>query len=98
MARRILCQSPALIWRGAFSFPRACACKASASCVPGGITQGGNMSYVKGLRCRECGREYAKQPVAGCEDCFAPLEIDYDYDAIKLKLNRETIKSREKNL
>jgi threonine synthase len=56
------------------------------------------MSYVKGLRCRECGREFAKQPVAGCEDCFAPLEIDYDYDAIRLKLTRETIKSREKNL
>lgn len=56
------------------------------------------MSYVKGLRCRECGREYAKQPVAGCEDCFAPLEVDYDYDAIRLDLSREKIKSREKNL
>lgn len=56
------------------------------------------MSYVKGLRCRECGRLYPKQPVAGCEDCFAPLEVDYDYDSISSVLSRERITSREKNL
>src|SRR5215216_1822490 len=56
------------------------------------------MSFVKGLKCRECGREYLKRPVAGCEDCFAPLEVDYDYDAISRVLSREVIASREKNL
>jgi threonine synthase len=56
------------------------------------------MSFVKGLKCRHCGREYPKRPVAGCEDCFAPLEVDYDYDAISRVLSREVIASREKNL
>ncbi len=56
------------------------------------------MSYVKGLRCRECGRQYPKQPIAGCEDCFAPLEVDYDYDSISRALSRERITNREKNL
>lgn len=56
------------------------------------------MSYVKGLKCRECGRIYPKSLIAGCEDCFAPLEIDYDYEAISRVLSRETIQSRDKNL
>ena len=56
------------------------------------------MGYVKGLKCRECGREYPKQPVAGCEDCFGPLEVEYDYEAISRVLTRELIKSRDKNL
>ncbi len=56
------------------------------------------MSFVKGLRCTECGRSYEKQPVAGCEDCFAPLEVDYDYEAIRRAISRRKIESREKSL
>jgi threonine synthase len=56
------------------------------------------MSFVNGLKCRECGRNYPKQPLAGCEDCFAPLEVDYDYDSIARALTRQVIESREKNL
>ena len=56
------------------------------------------MSFVSGLKCRECGREYPKQPLAGCEDCFAPLEVDYDYEGISRVLTREAIASRQKNL
>lgn len=56
------------------------------------------MSHVKGLKCRECGRLYPKSLIAGCEDCFAPLEVDYDYEAIASALSREVIESREKTL
>jgi threonine synthase len=56
------------------------------------------MSFVNGLKCRECGREYPKQPLAGCEDCFAPLEVDYDYEGISRVLSREAIASRPNNL
>jgi threonine synthase len=56
------------------------------------------MTFVIGLKCLECGRDYPKQPLAGCEDCFAPLEIDYDYDGISRVLSREAIASRPKNL
>jgi len=56
------------------------------------------MSFVQGLKCRECGREYEKSLRAGCEDCFAPLEVAYDYPAIARRLSRQVIESREKNL
>ena len=56
------------------------------------------MSYVKGLKCRECGRLYPKQPLYVCEYCFGPLEVDYDYEKIKQKLTRKEIESRPKNL
>ncbi len=56
------------------------------------------MSYVKGLRCRECGREYPAQPVFVCEYCFGPLEVEYDYAGIARKLDPEVIASRPRNL
>ncbi len=56
------------------------------------------MSYVKGLKCRECGREYPKEPLYVCEYCFGPLEVAYDYERIKKKLTKELIESRPKNL
>ncbi len=56
------------------------------------------MSFVKGLKCRECGRPYPKQPIYVCEYCFGPLEVDYDYDKIKKDLTRKTIESRPKSL
>ncbi|MCM8797331.1 MAG: threonine synthase [Candidatus Omnitrophica bacterium] len=56
------------------------------------------MIYVKGLKCRECGRIYPKEPLYVCEYCFGPLEVDYDYEKIKKKLTKETIQSRGRNL
>ncbi len=56
------------------------------------------MSCVKGLKCRECGREYPKEPLYVCEYCFGPLEVDYDYEKIKKKLTKSEIESRPENL
>ena len=56
------------------------------------------MSYVKGLKCRECGRLYPKEPLFVCEYCFGPLEVVYNYDLIKQVLTRREIESRPKNL
>jgi len=56
------------------------------------------MSYVNGLKCRECGREYPIEPVYVCEFCFGPLEVIYDYKNIKKVLTKNTIGKREKNL
>ena len=56
------------------------------------------MSFVTGLQCRECGQEYPQEPLHVCELCFGPLEIQYDYAAIRKAINRETIASRERNL
>jgi len=56
------------------------------------------MSFVKGLKCRECGYEYPARLQAGCEECYGPLEVDYDYDAIRRVVSRSTIESRQKSI
>jgi threonine synthase len=33
-----------------------------------------------------------------CEVCFGPLEVEYDYEAMKGKVTRESIEKRERNL
>jgi len=49
------------------------------------------MSFAKNLRCRECGRVYPLDPVHVCEFCFGPLEVFYDYEALRRTLTRERI-------
>lgn len=56
------------------------------------------MGFVRGLKCRECGREYPVDPIYVCEFCFGPLEVVYDYDGIKAVLTKEKILSRPQNL
>jgi threonine synthase len=56
------------------------------------------MGYVKGLTCRECGREYPVEPIYVCEFCFGPLEVVYDYKSIKKFLTKKVIEQREKSL
>ncbi len=56
------------------------------------------MSYMKGLKCRECAKEYPKEALHVCELCFGPLGVDYDYDAIKEVLSREVISKRRPNM
>jgi threonine synthase len=47
--------------------------------------------YVEGLRCRECGRQYPAEALHVCEWCFGPLEVVYDYEAIRAAVSRESI-------
>ncbi len=56
------------------------------------------MSFVKGLKCRECGREYSIDPIYVCEFCFGPLEVAYNYEEIGKVLTRKKILSRPLNL
>jgi threonine synthase len=58
----------------------------------------GKSRFLKGLRCRECEREYPIEPIYVCEFCFGPLEAIYDYDEIKRALTRDVILSRPQNL
>lgn len=44
------------------------------------------------LRCKECGETYDLGAKHVCEDvCFGPLEVAYDYDAIRRQVTRESI-------
>lgn len=45
------------------------------------------------LVCKECGAEYEPKATHVCEFCFGPLEVSYDYEAIKRKVSRETIEA-----
>lgn len=56
------------------------------------------MSFLKGLRCRECSREFPKQALYVCEYCFGSLEAVYDYDGIKKTLTRDKILKGPKSL
>ncbi len=56
------------------------------------------MSFVKGLKCRECGREYPVKLLSGCEECFGPLEVDYHYEQIAKTLKRDVLASRPKSI
>ena len=50
------------------------------------------------LRCRECGKSWGNRPQSICEDCFSPLEILYDYDAVRATFTRERIAARAPNM
>ena len=49
------------------------------------------MSFVEGLRCRECGRVYPAAASHVCDFCFGPLEVAYDYEAVAASISREKI-------
>ncbi len=50
------------------------------------------MSFAKNLTCKECGRVYPLEPAHVCEFCFGPLEVFYDYEALRRTLSRERIR------
>lgn len=49
------------------------------------------MSYARALRCRKCGQEYPIKAMNLCEFCLSPLEVVYDYKAMRGHVTRETI-------
>ncbi len=51
-------------------------------------------TYFKNLKCRECSRLYPKEALHVCEFDFGPLEVAYDYEAIRRDLNRSVLESR----
>jgi threonine synthase len=51
------------------------------------------MTFARALRCRECSREYEIAPRHVCEFCFGPVEVAYDYDAIKQHISRRRIEA-----
>jgi threonine synthase len=51
------------------------------------------MSYVLGLKCKECGQRAPVKPLHVCEACFGPYEVEYDYAAMRGHVTRESIAS-----
>jgi len=56
------------------------------------------MSLVVGLKCKECGKERGKDPVAACEECWGALLPVYDMDGVRRTFTREAIAARPRDL
>ena len=54
--------------------------------------------FVRGLKCRLCGKTYGKEALNFCTDDFGPLEVEYDYEAVGRALSREIIARRPHNM
>ena len=50
------------------------------------------------LRCNECGKTFGNQPLSACDVCLAPLEVQYDFGALRSKVTRKTIGSGPSNI
>jgi threonine synthase len=50
--------------------------------------------FALGLKCRLCGKTYPKEALNFCTEDFGPLEVDYDYEAIRKALSRAKIETR----
>jgi threonine synthase len=56
------------------------------------------MRFVAGLTCHLCGATYPPEALWVCSDCLGPLEVSYDYAAIRAEISRSLIESRPRNL
>jgi threonine synthase len=50
--------------------------------------------FVRGLKCRVCGKTYGNEPLNFCTEDFGPLEVDYDYEAVAAVLSRSKVELR----
>ena len=53
---------------------------------------------VRGLKCRLCGKRYAKEALNFCTEDFGPLEVEYDYEAVARTFNRAAIAARPRTM
>ncbi len=53
---------------------------------------------VRGLKCRLCGKRYAKEALNFCTEDFGPLEVEYDYEAVARTFDRARIERRPRNM
>jgi threonine synthase len=56
------------------------------------------MKFVLGLTCHLCGATYPAQALWVCAECLGPLDVTYDYAAIKKVISRKAIESRPPSL
>jgi threonine synthase len=49
------------------------------------------MGIISALKCRECNKEYSPRFIYICEDCFGPLDVQYEIDTA---ITRHTFESR----
>jgi threonine synthase len=56
------------------------------------------MKEIYYLRCRECRKQYENAPLSFCEECFSPLEVAYDYEALGRIAKKDALAARAFNM
>ena len=56
------------------------------------------MKFVAGLTCHLCGKRYPAEASWVCVECLGPLEVSYDYDAVRSVMTRSLVESRPHSL
>lgn len=56
------------------------------------------MKFVAGLTCHLCGATYPPEALWVCAECLGPLEVSFDYAAIRGVISRTRIESRPRSL
>src|ERR1700744_5078305 len=55
-------------------------------------------STVYELRCNECGKSFGNRPLSACDECLAPLEVQYDLESVRGRFTREHIAAGPANI
>ena len=50
------------------------------------------------LRCNECGKSFGNRPQSACDECLAPLEVQYDLDRMRECVSRQSIAAGPANI
>ena len=48
---------------------------------------------VYDLRCNECGKSFGNRPQSACDECLAPLEVQYDLESVRGRFTRKTVEA-----
>ena len=56
------------------------------------------MRFVAGLTCHQCGATYPADALWVCTACLGPLEVSFDYAAIRSAISRRLVESRPASL
>jgi threonine synthase len=56
------------------------------------------MGFVRGLQSKETGRLYPVEPRTACDVDFSPVEVVYDYDAMRGRVTRAAIEAGPRSL
>ena len=62
------------------------------------ISPPAGLGRIRGLQCRECGALYPAEARHVCDMCFGPLEVAYDYDAVRASVSRASIAAGPRTL
>ena len=56
------------------------------------------MGFVDSLQCKECGTKYPIGPRTVCDNDFGPVEVAYDYEAMRGVVTRASIEAGPRSL